>query len=162
MAVSGKLSAFVLTTSQCLQLASCEQFWSVLLDQARHVDSLPDYDGCTKDVLRYLFGTDYSIPLPNGRGTDFGSPIDVVSDATVLTCMTRHDAQVLRSRIEKRGYDAEAGISQFESCYIGAAEQFENKSDVYRQCINFMKRQVTHFRSDDERLLLVVDEDFQS
>jgi hypothetical protein len=128
------------------------RFWEVLHTRATLVDSVRRECGEIIECILDFLASERNIHLPYGATTDDGAPLSVPSDSRVVTCLTRHEAQVLRSRLRKTGLDCKVGEVIGESYN----HRDEGSKATIRQCLDFLARQVEHFEADDERILVIV------
>src|SRR5689334_22110236 len=101
----------IMVTSHLLTMAQCNalfepQLFLRTLDLTRVVDQAPN--GVMWTVVDFL-GSEARIRLPNGHATDYGAAIHPPEKLRVVTCLTRRDAHLLRSRIRKSRLDRFGG-----------------------------------------------------
>src|SRR5689334_3914850 len=92
------IRAYRLSANQVFRHSEADEFWPMLHISDR-VDELPDLSigqfGMISECLM-----EWSIRLPRGQG--IGLPIQPDAHTCVLLCLSRHDARVLRTRLDKQ------------------------------------------------------------
>jgi hypothetical protein len=110
------------------------------------------------EIVRNFLAAEARIQLPTGWETDRGEAIRPPDGLHVATCLSRHDAVVLRSRLRKQEIDRSRADLICDSFNISDP----SKRDAVGQCLLFLERQADHFTSDDERTILVIGPDIDS
>lgn len=145
------LTCYRLNVSACGRLSDPEQFWHVLQTLATPVDSAPV---AAHDVLEKIIDYVHSecrFRIPPGDRTDLGTPICPPDGTRVVSCLSRQDCQVLRSRIRKFQLDSTGAWSVCESYNLWDT----GSREAVRQCLRLLERQREFVDSDDDRILIV-------
>ena len=133
------------------RLSEPDEFWPVLHDHATLVASLPSGSGDTASILVDYFATEVAIGIPPGWSTDFGTSIEPPEGVEVLTCMSQHDAKVLRTRMAKCGFLDRPQSTEIFCCYDNKCEQLP---ELCSATLSFFARLAEHISSDNDRLIV--------
>jgi len=148
---AGHAIAFVLPVSQLPRLSDPSEFWPVYQQHGHLADSLPSGSRETVGILIDYLATEARIRVSPGWTTDLGTPIAPPEGVDVLTCMSRHDARVLRSRMLKRELldlqDATDIFSLYDHRYVHLPE-------LCSVTLSFFGRLADLISSDNERLIV--------
>jgi hypothetical protein len=138
------------------RLSNAAEFWEVIQNHAREMARLPDGSGETIAVLLDYLASEARIEVPHGRRTDIGTIIETPAGVDVVSCLSPCAAKGLRLSLAKRKVLPRADPMIIFTVYD---EKSANATDLCMQTLTLISELVTHFLSDDERLVVLVIED---
>jgi len=146
------MNSYLLTLGQCSQLGDPEQFWKIIEKVAKPVDSVEEDCGRVMEIILDYLATEASLVLPPGNRTGYSTKICAPKGDWIVTCLTRHEAALLQSRLAKKKIEAKCAeeILRAYGCWEPEMDR------IASQCIEFLKRQITHLKLDEERLIIVI------
>jgi len=158
-AFNSRTFAYLVGVAHFSRLSEPDEFWPALHDHAMLVASLPSGSGDTASVLVDYFATEAAIRIPPGSSTDFGTSIAPPEGVHVLTCMSRHDAKVLHTRMAKRGL---FNLRQSTGIFSAYDRKFEQLPELCSATLSFFGRLADHISSDNDRLIVATIETSES
>ena len=125
------------------------------MSKVQAIDSLDGYTQEMFSVLLSGLSEEERVHFPSTRRL-FGE-VKLDGDTAIVKCLTRHDAKVLQTRIEKVSLRLveRAGELGFCGIFSSYGLEIENHQQYELDGLEYLKRQTEHFKSHDEYLLIV-------
>jgi hypothetical protein len=144
------IESYLVDFSRLWRLSEPGAFWDVL-------NELPVNDsqsGCCDEALKNLLDSlaENRISLHSDWKADLPASIVVPRGCRLVTVLNRHSAQVLKTRLERLLLQRPILAADIDESYV----QTRSLREEYAACLDCLRRQVTSFRADDDRLLMVL------